>query len=439
MWVGKIPIADPDESQMPVPDSNADPIVITGIGLVTANGFGREAAWQATKAGITGIRRAEDCADAIPAPLTLAASVDIDLEFPHQHKSIRLARLAAEEAMFDSGIDLELVDRDRFACAVSSHFGDIDWYKGIVAPESEYGNVPFIGEQWLSHGACCDLAHRYGLNGPRFSHATACASGLIDILCAVRSIRDGMCDVALAGCAETIEPLCAAGFDRMRVLAKGNDPKEGCLPFDARRQGFVIGEGAGMFIIERLSHAVARGATIYAEIVCGKMLADAYHVTSLNTSNEAIVRLIQDTVRKADLEPSDIGYINAHGTGTAQNDALESSGIREAFGVSADDVCVSSLKSMLGHLVNASGGVELALSVLGMRDGFAPPTVNLEQPDPACDLDFIPTTFRANKFQHAMKLSLAFGGHLVAAIVRRWNNADSGFAYPDPLPTRRAA
>ena len=225
----------------------------------------------------------------------------------------------------------------------------------------------------------------------------------------------------------------------MRVLAKGDDPLAGCLPFDERRKGFVMGEGAGMFVIERLSHALARNAVIYAELAAGKFMADAHHVTSLDIDSAALERLIRDTLRKADLTPSDVEYINAHGTGTVQNDLLEARGIRQAFGPQADSVCVSSLKAMLGHLVNASGTVELALTILGMRDGFAPPTVNLDQPDPACDLDFIPRVGRANRFQHAMKLSLAFGGHLVAAVVRRWNGLGSSFGYPDSDADRRAA
>lgn len=199
-----------------------------------------------------------------------------------------------------------------------------------------------------------------------------------------------------------------------------------------------MGEGAGMFVIERLSHALARGAMIYAEIVRGKMLADAHHVTSLDVKSEALVRLIQETLRASKLEASDVGYVNAHGTGTEQNDLLESRGIRQAFGKSADDVCVSSLKSMLGHLVNASGSVELALTVLGMRDGVAPPTMNLKSVDPECDLDFVPLAGRVNRYQHAMKLSLAFGGHLVAAVLRRWNDSATGYEYPSE-PLRRAA
>lgn len=415
--------------------SSTEPVVVTGIGLVTANGFGREAVWQSVRRGESGIRIVAADDEGLPNFLDFAAPVDMKLEFPGQLKSLRLARHAAEEAIFDANIDFESMDLDRFGCAISGQMGDLTYLQDRINQVKTASRLRF--EQWLPSGPCWNIATRYGLNGPRFSHSTACASGLIDTLCAARAIRDGRCDIALAGSAECIHPLMAAGFKNMRVLAAGDDPAESCLPFDIRRRGFVMGEGAGMLVIERLNHALARGAKIYAEVVNGKMLADAHHVTSLNSDSEAIVRLIDDSLRQADLTPADVAYVNAHGTGTEQNDLLESKGIREAFGVAADDICVSSMKSMLGHLVNASGTVELAITILAMRDGFAPPTLNLREPDPRCDLEFLPMVGRNSRFQHAIKLSLAFGGHLVAALVRRWNNSDSGFAYPDEQPIRR--
>lgn len=418
----------------------AESVVVTGIGLVTANGYGRESVWEATRSGVSGIRRVDEADFVFPHPLKLAAKVNIEPEFPDQLKSIRLARFAAEEAMFDSKIDLHSVDRNRFGCAISGNVGDVSWWSAQVDPTSVFANREFNSEQWLPNCACWDVATRFGLNGPRYSHSTACASGLIEILTAARAIRDGQADIALAGSAECIDPVFAAGFNRMRVLANDDDPAESCLPFDKRRHGFVMGEGAGMLVIERLDHAVARGAKIYAELVAGKMMADAHHVTSLDVDSDVLVRLISDTMRKADVEPADIAYVNAHGTGTEQNDLIESRGIRNAFKRAADDVCVSSLKSMLGHLVNASGSVELALTILGMRDGYAPPTLNLRDRDPRCDLDFVPMQARSNRFEHAMKLSLAFGGHLVATVVRRWNNLNSGgIAYPDHEETPKAA
>jgi 3-oxoacyl-(acyl-carrier-protein) synthase len=235
----------------------------------------------------------------------------------------------------------------------------------------------------------------------------------------------------LAGAGDAIDPLCAAGFRQMRVLAEHEDPQQACRPFDAKRNGFVLGEGAAMFVIERLSHALKRRAKIYAEIRCGKMLAEAHHVTGLDADADALAHLIDITLDGARLTPGDIGHVNAHGTGTEQNDLVEMRGIRRGLGRAADQVCVTANKAAIGHLVNAAGSIELAMTVLALRDGFAPPTLNLTQPDPECTFDCTPLVGRINRFQHALKISVAFGGHLVAVALSRWNDAATGFAYPE--------
>ncbi len=241
------------------------------------------------------------------------------------------------------------------------------------------------------------MAREHDLRGPRLSNSTACASGTIAILKAVRAIRDDQCDIALAGSSEAIHPLFAAGFYSMGVLAKHDDPAQASRPFDADRNGFVMGEGAAMLVVERLSHARQRGASIYAEILGGRMLSDGRHVTSLDAGSDTLVELIDGALRTSGLTPHDISYVNAHGTGTKQNDVMETHGIRRALGRAADSICVSANKSMLGHLVNASGSVELALTALALRDGFAPPTLNLTNPDPECDLDCVPLVGRAGR------------------------------------------
>jgi 3-oxoacyl-(acyl-carrier-protein) synthase len=407
-----------------------EPVVITGIGMITAVGANRESTWQAVCRGQSGVRRVTST-DPVPASLRIAAVVDAIPPLPRQLKVIHLARLAAAEAIADSGVDLSQMDSSRCGCAVSGHMGDWRWLRQQhgSAPADRPGDVS-NWEQFLPNSACWNIARAYGLHGPRICHSTACASGLIDLMCAVRSIADGQCDVALAGSAEAIDPLFAAGFQNMRVLAVSDDPSGACRPFDRRRCGFVMGEGAAMFLLERLSHAQARGARIYAEVLGGKMLADAHHVTGLDMDSEALTRLILDTLRKSRLEPKDIGYINAHGTGTTQNDVMESRGIRRALGSHADQVCVSALKAMLGHLVNASGSVELALTTLTLRDGFVPPTINLTDQDPECDLNCVPLVGQPRRIKSALKLALAFGGHLVAVSLRRWSSGQSGFAYP---------
>jgi 3-oxoacyl-(acyl-carrier-protein) synthase len=262
-------------------------------------------------------------------------------------------------------------------------------------------------------------------------HSTACASSLVSFLTAVRSIQDGQCDLALAGGGDAIDALFAAGFKQMRALAESTDPATACRPFDRQRNGFVLGEGAGLFVIERLGHALRRGTRIYADVTAGKMLAEAHHVTGLDAECETLTHLIGITLDKAGLSAADVGYINAHGTGTQQNDLVEMRSIGKAFGKDVKNVCVSATKSMIGHAVNGAGAVELAITTLAMRDGFAPPTINHTDPDPECVFDCLPLVGRVNRFQHALKLSVAFGGHLVAIALSRWNHAHHGFAYPD--------
>ena len=396
-------------------------IVITGIGMITSIGHTREEVWRAVRQGTSGVRRLSGL-PGIPDGLLIGAPVDIEPEYRGGLKVTALCQRAAAEAIDDSGLDLGTLDLSRFACAVSGHVGDLD---GIVErtrrPELMGQDKPDWFEQWLPNTACSKVATRFGLRGPRLCHSTACASGLIDFLAAVRSIRDSQCDFALAGSGEAINPLFAAGFYQMKVLADHvEDPRLACRPFDVDRCGFVMGEGAAMFVIERLSHALDRGAEIYAEVMGGRVLADAHHVTGLDTDSEALSFLISDTLRRAKLVPRDVPYINAHGTGTTQNDVMEARAIRRAFDGAANHVWVSSCKSMFGHLINAAGSVELAITALALRDGFAPPTLNLRTPDPECDLDCLPMVGRAGAFEHALKVSVAFGGHLAAVMLRRW-------------------
>jgi 3-oxoacyl-(acyl-carrier-protein) synthase len=418
--------------------SQNDSVVITGIGVIASIGRGREAVWQAIQRGECGVGRLAGV-PGIPDGMLLGATVEIDGEFPGQLKNIPLCRQTAAEALADARLHLAAVDRDRFGCSIGAHMGDADYVVERLRLEQTHippGKQPWW-QQWFPNTACAMVARDYGLRGPRLSNSTACASGTIAILKALRAIRDGQCDIALAGSSEAIHPLFAAGFYNMGVLAEHDEPAQACRPFDSARNGFVMGEGAAMFVLERLSHARARGAAIYAELLGGRILNDARHVTSLDANSDALTELIRGTLRTTNLAPRDIAYINAHGTGTQQNDLLESRGIRAAFGRAADSVCVSATKSMLGHLVNASGSVELAITAMALRDGFAPPTLNLTQPDPECDIDCIPLVGRVRPLEHALKLSIAFGGHLAAVVLRRWTAADARQARP--LVYRRAA
>ena len=400
----------------------SDPVVITGIGMVSSVGNDRETTWQAVRSGRSGVRKMPPVTG-IPDGMLLGATVaELDVD-EGETRYGPLGLQAAEEALRDSQIDLRSVAHERFACAVSANIGDTPAIADLRTGGLPPGSFAPWWTRLLPDSTCTLIANRFALHGPRLCHSAACASGTISTLGALRSIQDNQCDLALVGSAQTIHPVLAAGFYNMRVLANHDDPVQACRPFDVNRSGFVMGEGAAMMVLERLSHAQARGARIYAEIVGGRVLGEAHHVTGLNTASHGLNRLIYETLRSARLSPADIGYINAHGTGTKQNDVMESRGIREALGTAADSVCVSATKSMLGHLLNAAGSMELAVTVMALRDGFAPPTLNLTDPDPECDLDCLPLVGRAQEFEHALKLSIAFGGHLAAVALRRWSGA----------------
>ena len=408
----------------------AEPIVITGIGLVASVGDDRESVWRAVRHGesrfgpIRGVR-------GIPDGYVLAAMADLPGPATTRMKAIRLGHLAAEEALRDARVQLGELDRTRFGCSISGHMGDTRWFEGEAGGTPPEGDVPWF-EQWMPNTGCSAIANRFDLQGPRLCHSTACSTSLFSILSAVRAIRDRSCDIALAGGGDAIEPLFVAGFKQMRVLADDPDPRRACRPFDRQRKGFVFGEGAAMFVIERLGHAIRRGARIYAEIKSFASLAQGYHMTGVDADSESLEYLIRKTLERAEMEPGDIGYINAHGTGTEQNDAAEATAIRRVFSDHSDRFCVSATKSILGHMINAAGAAELAITALALRDGFAPPTLNLEDPDPVCTFDCVAGNGRINRSQHALKLSLAFGGHLVSLLLSRWNDAANGFGYPNP-------
>jgi 3-oxoacyl-(acyl-carrier-protein) synthase len=402
-----------------------EPVVITGIGLTASVGDDRESVWRAVREGRSAMRRLSGLVG-IPDGLLIGAPVDIERADPGELKVYSLCDRVADEALADADIEPGSVPPERFGCAISAHMGDARGVADLLGLRHMYpaSNVNWWDQFW-PNSACARTATRLRLLGPRIGHSTACASGLIEILTAMRAIQDGQCDLALAGSAEAIDPLFAAGFYQMRVLAHHDDPTQACRPFDLYRQGFVMGEGAATFVLERLSHAQARGARIYAEILCGKLAATAHHVTGIDAESDSLANLIAETLRSAGLAPHDIGYINAHGTGTQQNDLAEARAIRRAMGRAADRLCVSANKSILGHLINAAGTVELAITALAMRDGFVPPTLNLTRPDPQCDLDCIPLVGRKNEFVTALKLSVAFGGTLAALALRRWDTAAS--------------
>ena len=249
----------------------------------------------------------------------------------------------------------------------------------------------------------------------------ACATGLVAVLQAAALIRRGDCDVALAGAADaSLDPMLLAAFRTMRALARRDGPPaEAVRPWDRARTGFVVGEGAAVLVLERGDHARARGIRPYAELAGGALGSDAFHETNLNPDPANLAALLRRALADADVSPSEVDYVNVHGTATRPNDPLECRAIRLALGPHADAASCSANKSQIGHLLGAAGAAELALTCLSLRDGFAPPTLNLTDPDPACDLDGTPLVGRSRRIDAAVKVSLGFGGHLAAAVLRR--------------------
>ena len=398
-----------------------DPIVITGVGIASSLGSSREAVWQNIQLGKSGIRRT-DARDGVGDLQLPCGMVDWLPTGSNSLKSIQLTQHAAAEALGDATIDWSSVDRERFACSVSAQFGDIGY---LFLPESERDSKPLDEykhrwwEQFLPSTPSHLIGDQFQLYGPRLCHTTACASGLISTIVAARMIRDDQADFALCGAGDAVTQLVYAAFARMGVLADSDDPASACKPFDVHRQGFVIGEGAAMMVLEKRSTAIARGARIYAELAAAQMLNQAHHVTGLDGDTEPMEALVERLVFKAGWDYLGPQYINAHGTGTEQTDRCELQAIRTALKDRADKVLVSSNKAVLGHLINAAGSIELALTAMALRDGYVPPTMHLETPETVGQIDCMPKLGAKLEIDRALKLSLAFGGHLVGVALRR--------------------
>lgn len=405
--------------QRPAPDE--EPIVITGIGVASSLGASREQVWQEVQCGTSGVRltRASDQVGALRKP---CAMVDWLEGESSSLKSIRLSEHVADEALADANVPWDSIDRNRFACSISAQFGDIGYMyqpaetRDAQPPETDAH--PWW-DQFLPCSASTIVARRHDLRGPRLCHTTACASGLVSTIAAARMLQSDQADFALCGAADAVTELVYTAFNRMGVLSSGPNPSSACRPFDVTRSGFVMGEGAAMLVLERRSSAIARGAKIYAEIAASQTLCQAHHVTGLDGEAETLTELITRLVDRAGWSFRGPQYINAHGTGTEQNDRSELHAIRRALGERADQLVVSSNKAVLGHLINAAGSIELALTAMALRDGFAPPTMHLETPEAIGGLDCLPNYGVQQELDRALKLSLAFGGHLVGIALRR--------------------
>jgi 3-oxoacyl-[acyl-carrier-protein] synthase II len=390
-----------------------DPIVITGIGMITPLAVGRDASWRLMKAGVSAIRRVRlvtgDEVVGGPAPWNGHGEQLISA------RAASMALWATGEALQDARLDLDHLDRDRVGCVL----GATGCPSLVALDYARRGEAT----HWCNahpNMVTATVARHFGLHGPTISPAAACATGLFAVLRGAQCIQDGYCDVVLAGSADaSLDIFTVSGFRQLRVLAEDEtDPPRACRPFDRNRCGFVIGEGAAVFVLERLSHARRRDASIYAVLAGGVTGSDAYHVTGLNPDPGSIAWLIRQSLRRCHLSPSDVQYVNAHGTATKLNDLTEALAIRDAFGAAAERLKVSATKSMIGHLICAAGGVELAVTALAVRDGYIPPTANLKEPDPECALDCTPNEGQPCFIEGALKLSIAFGGHVGIAVLR---------------------
>ncbi|HEX8399314.1 MAG TPA: beta-ketoacyl-ACP synthase II [Pyrinomonadaceae bacterium] len=408
-------------------------VVVTGLGLVTPVGNTVEAAWGALMRGESGADYIKKF-DTEKFPVKFAAEVkNFDpLEFIDKREARRMgafshfAIAASDEAVKDSGLQIDASNDEMVGTYISSGIGDF-W-----AIEREHEKLlhqgpdrvsPFFIVSAIVNLAAGNVSIRHGAKGPNSATATACSAGAHAIGDSFKIIQRGDADAMICGGAESaITPMSSAGFASMRALSTRNDdPKHASRPFDAERDGFVMGEGAGILILEELEFAKARGARIYAELVGYGMSGDAFHVTMPDETGSGAIRVMQKAMKDAGITPEQIGYINAHGTSTPYNDKFETLAIKKAFGEHAYKLAVSSTKSMTGHALGAAGGIEAVISVLAIHNNTLPPTTNYTTPDPDCDLDYIPNEPRQATVGYALSNSFGFGGTNACLIFKRFN------------------
>ncbi len=407
-------------------------VVITGLGAVTPCGLDVPSTWAAMLEARSGVGLLTRF-DASSFPVRIAAEVKgFDGEGLLGRKLAKrldlfaqYALVATNEACRNAGIAPRSEGDPRFGVYVGTGIGGLqEIVNGAVLFEKEgyRGLSPFFIPRALTNLAAGHIAIEYGAQGPSLCVTTACATGNHSIGEAWRAIRLGEADVIVAGGAEAaITPVGIAGFMVMKALSKRNDdPATSCRPFDAERDGFVMGEGAGIVVLEELEHARARGATILAELVGYALTNDAYHDTAPAPGGAGAVRCMQLALRSGGVDPTEVDYINAHGTSTPQNDASETQAIKTVFGDYARSLAISSTKGVTGHLLGAAGGVEAVASVLALHTGVIPPTANLVNPDPACDLDYVPKSARESRPRIVVSNAFGFGGTNASLVFRRW-------------------
>jgi 3-oxoacyl-[acyl-carrier-protein] synthase II len=397
-------------------------VVVTGIGMISPLGIGNEPNWQGLIEGRSGIGLITKF-DASAYPCRIAGEVrgfnpEDFIEKKEVKKSdtfIHYAIAATHMAFEDSRLDMSKEDGDRVGVIIGSGIGGLPLIEEMHKKLLDRGPSrisPFFIPGLIVNLAAGQVSIRYGAKGPSSAPATACATGAHAIGDAMKIIRYDEADVMIAGGTEAVvSPLAVGGFSAMRALSTRNDdPQRASRPWDLGRDGFVMGEGSGIVILEEREHAIARGAKIYCEITGYGMTSDAYHITSPSEDGDGMARVMGRALKDAGLQPSDIDYINAHGTSTQVGDKTETVSIKRLFGEQAYKVAISSTKSMTGHLLGAAGGLESAVAAMVIQTGMIPPTINYETPDPECDLDYVPNVARQAKITHVLSNSFGFGG-----------------------------
>ena len=409
-------------------------VVITGMGAVTPIGNSVEEFWNNIKKETVGIGEITKF-DTTEYKVKLAAEVkDFDpknyMDFKEAKRMdpfCQYAIVAAKEALEDAKLEITEENADRIGCIVGSGIG------GIGTIEKEHEKLlekgakrvsPLLIPMIIGNMASGNVSIHFGLKGKSTCIVTACASGTNSIGEAFRSIKYGEADAMVAGGAEAaITPLSMAGFTSLTALNETTDPLRASIPFDAERHGFVMGEGAGIVVLEELENAKKRGAKIYAEVVGYGSTSDAYHITSPNEDGIKPADAMKEAMKEANIEPEQIEYINAHGTSTKYNDLTETRAVKLAFGDAANKVVMNSTKSMIGHLLGAAGGVEAIVCVKSIQEGYVHPTVGLKNADPDCDLDYVADGGRSMDINYAMSNSLGFGGHNASLIIKKYTEA----------------
>ena len=407
-------------------------IVITGIGLITPIGLDKKETWQSLISGNSGIDTIS-CFDPEAYETKIAAEVKgfdptILIGKKESRRLDRFSQFAVAssiQALEDANIDMENEDQSRVGVMIGSGVG------GIITLSEQYSVLekrgptrvsPFLIPMMLGDMASGQVSMNIGAKGPNFSVVTACATGADSIGIAAEMIKDERIDVAIAGGTEAaICPIAVAGFNSCMALSKRNDnPKGASRPFDSMRDGFVLGEGAGVLVLESLEHASKRNATIIAELIGYGTTSDAHHVTQPHPEGEGAAEAMKIALKRSKTQPEQVMYINAHGTSTPLNDKFETIAIKKVFGEYSKKLLISSTKSMTGHLLGAAGGIEAAFTVMAINESVVPPTINLENPDPDCDLNYVPNLSKRGNVEIAMSNSLGFGGHNASLLFKKF-------------------